>query len=144
MYTAQQRAEILERVVNQIIDGKSLRSICANDSTLPDRVTMLRWMNTDEEFATIIARARDLQAEAIHDDMADICTKMESGELDANTGKAIIWAKQWSAGKLKPKTYGDRIHTEHSGKVELSGMDDEELDRIIRERQQALDKAARD
>jgi hypothetical protein len=109
MYTDEQRAEILERVVNQIIDGKSLRSICANDSTLPDRVTMLRWMNTDKDFATIIARARDLQAEALHDDMADICHKMESGELDANTGKAIIWAKQWSASKLKPRSFGDRL-----------------------------------
>ena len=109
MYTDEQRAEILERVVNQIIDGKSLRSICANDATLPDRVTMLRWMNTDKDFATIIARARDLQAEALHDDMADICHKMESGELDANTGKAIIWAKQWSASKLKPRSFGDRL-----------------------------------
>lgn len=109
MYTDQQRADILERVVNQIIDGKSLRSICATDSTLPDRVTLLRWMNTDKDFASIIARARDLQAEALHDDMADICHKMESGELDANTGKAIIWAKQWSASKLKPRSYGDRL-----------------------------------
>ena len=108
-YSAEQKQTILESVVNQIIDGKSLRSICRDDASIPDRVTLLRWMDQDDDFAAIIARARDLQAEALHDDMADICHKMESGELDANTGKAIIWAKQWSASKLKPKKYGDRL-----------------------------------
>jgi hypothetical protein len=115
MYSDQQRQDILANVVDQMIDGKSVRSICMNDPSMPDRITLLRWMNEDKAFASTIARARELQAEALHDDMADMCRKMESGEIDANTGKAIIWAKQWSAARMNRARYGDKIVQEVTG-----------------------------
>lgn len=115
MYTNQQRQEILAKVVDKMIDGQSVRSICMNDTDMPDRVTLLRWMNEDKEFAATIARARELQAEALHDDMAEMCRKMESGEIDYNTGKAIIWAKQWSASRMNRARYGDKLVQEVTG-----------------------------
>ena len=115
MYTDQQRQEILAKVVDKMIDGQSVRSICMNDTDMPDRVTLLRWMNEDKEFAATIARARELQAEALHDDMAEMCRKMESGEIDYNTGKAIIWAKQWSASRMNRARYGDKLVQEVTG-----------------------------
>lgn len=114
-YSEAQKQEILAKVVDQMIDGKSVRSICMGDENLPDRITLLRWMNEDKEFASTIARARELQAEALHDDMAEMCRKMESGEIDYNTGKAIIWAKQWSAARMNRARYGDKIQQEVTG-----------------------------
>ncbi len=140
-YTAEDRKSILEQVLTRLIDGESMRKICLSDG-MPDRHTLIRWVYDDEEYAPTIARARELQAEGLLDDMSEICAKMESGELDANSGKAIIWAKQWIAGRMN-KRYGDRQHIEHSGAIKHD-MDDDELDRLIRERQQALEKAQRD
>lgn len=115
-YSQDQRQKILSKVVDRMIDGESVRHICMTDDSLPDRVTLLRWMNEDEDFAATIARARELQAEALHDDMAEICRKIESGELDANSGKAIIWAKQWSAARMNRARFGDKQVTELTGK----------------------------
>jgi hypothetical protein len=142
MYSEEDKAIILAKVVDRLIDGESLRQI-ARDEDMPPRITLIRWINSgDNDIDTIIARARDMQAEALHDDMADICHKMEAGELDANTGKAIIWAKQWSAGKLRPKKYGDRIHTEHSGSVSLADMTETDLARRLAELEQIKAQSA--
>jgi hypothetical protein len=35
----------------------------------------------------------------------------------------LIDALKWDAGKRKPKVYGDKMHTEHSGSVTLSHED---------------------
>jgi len=107
-YTEEQRQAIIEQVTTRLVAGESMRKICL-DKDMPDRVTMLRWFNDDSELASIIARARDIQADALMDDMSDICAKMEGGQLDPNAGKAIIWAKQWQASKMRPKKYGDRL-----------------------------------
>jgi hypothetical protein len=128
-YTEQDRSNILESVLTRLINGESMRKICLSDG-MPDRVTLIRWVYDDPEYATTIARARELQAEGLLDDMTDVCDKIESGELDANSGKAIIWAKQWIAGRMNKK-YGEKIQTEHSGEVSLNAMSDDALNARI-------------
>lgn len=100
------KEEILETVCEGLLNGKSLRKICLEDG-MPNKSTILRWLSADDEFATIIARARDLQAEALFDDMTDIVNDMLDQKVESNAAKTAIWAKQWQASKLKPKKYGD-------------------------------------
>ena len=33
-----------------------------------------------------------------------------------------IWTRQWTTGKLRPRKYGDKIQTEHSGSVEVRSV----------------------
>jgi len=106
-YSPEDKAVILEKVFDQLIEGKSLRQIKREDKTMPDLVTILKWFGENEETSNSIARARTLQSEGIFDKIQDITCKMESGELDYNTGKSIIWSLQWQAGKLRPLKYGE-------------------------------------
>lgn len=109
-YSREEKAEIVETICIRLMDGESLRKICSDES-MPDKATVLRWLNDqeDKEFATSIARARDLQADAIDDDIADIVARLLDGKLDPNVAKTAIWAHQWRAGKLRPKRYGDKL-----------------------------------
>ena len=118
LYSEQLADEICDRLIN----GESLRAICS-DAKMPNRSTVLRWMESFEEFATKCAHARTLQADLMDDliiETANACTP-ESAPAD----RVKIAAYQWRASKLAPKKYGDAVKVEHSGgmTVNLAGAD---------------------
>ena len=110
-YSAEQKKKILKDITDRLVGGESLKKICM-DKDMPDKATIFRWMGSDEEFATIIARAREAQADSLFDDMTDLTNRMVDEKLDPQMVRVAIWAKQWQAAKLKPKLYGDKVgHT---------------------------------
>jgi len=106
-YTKKEKDKIVKEICIKLSDGQSLRQIC-NDKKMPHRVTILRWLNEDEDYATDIARARSLQADALDDDIQDVINEIRRGDIDYNAGKAVIWGLQWRAAKLKPEKYGEQ------------------------------------
>lgn len=127
MYSQDDRQEIVDHICERLMDGESLRSICASEG-MPNKATVIRWMNADDEIATTIARARDFQGDVLFDDIQVVTQQILDGQIDAQSAKVVIWAKQWSASKLKPKKYGD--------KTILSGDDEnplkfERVERVI-------------
>jgi len=107
-------AELADHIVDELANGRSLVKICADES-MPNRRTVLRWMEADTAFATRCARAREAGTEIYEDKIestADCCT-----EETAQSAKVKISAYQWIASKLHPKKYGDR------NRVELTGAD---------------------
>lgn len=114
MYPQETRETILE----QIAEGKSLREVCRQDG-MPDKATVLRWMDEDGEFATKYARAREAQADVLFDGMATIEDKVEAGELRPDAARVILDSQRWRAEKLKPKAYGAKVDVNHRGNVGL-------------------------
>lgn len=119
-------AEICDR----LCAGESLRTICRDDH-MPACSTVFRWMAANEVFREQYARAREVQADAIFEDILDIADDgtndwmMRRGEDDAGwvaNGEHIqrsrlrVDARKWMAGKLAPKKYGDKSSVELSGK----------------------------
>ncbi len=104
--------ELADRICDELMGGKSLVTICQADD-MPHRVTVIRWMASNEAFATRCARAREAQADLMDDmilDVAMACTP-ESAPAD----RVRLSALQWRASKLQPKKYGDKITQEHTG-----------------------------
>ena len=108
MKSPEEREQILEVIIEGLLNGKSLTEICQSKA-LPDRATIIRWSNGNDEFAAAIARAREMQADALDDDIADVVADVLSGTVDPQAGRVAIWAHQWRACKMRPKKYGDRI-----------------------------------
>jgi hypothetical protein len=106
-YTKKEKDKIMKEICLKISDGQSLRQIC-RDKKMPHRVTILRWLNEDEEYAADTARARSLQADALDDDIQDVINEIRRGDIDYNAGKAVIWGLQWRAAKLRPEKYGEQ------------------------------------
>lgn len=106
-YTKKEKDKIVKEICIKLSDGQSLRQICSNKN-MPHRVTILRWLNEDEEYAADTARARSLQADALDDDIQDVINEIRRGDIDYNAGKAVIWGLQWRAAKLKPEKYGEQ------------------------------------
>ena len=123
--------EIFDAICDRIADGESLRSICESDG-MPSKTSVMRWLLPDDAQALRdqYARARELQADTLFDDMLDIADDARNdwmerrGEEDAGwvaNGEHIqrsrlrIDSRKWMAGKLKPKVYGDKQAVEMSG-----------------------------
>lgn len=114
--------EVTDRICQRIADGESLRSICS-DKDMPDKSTVLKWLSQSPAFASQYAHARELQADAIFDEVLDIADDGRNDWMEANgkddegwkqNGEAIqrsklrIDARKWMAGKLRPKKYGEK------------------------------------
>jgi hypothetical protein len=104
--------EMKEKMFDLISTGSSINEI-AGKNGFPDASNIYRRMTNDPDFATFIAQAREAQQE--HE--ADYCVQLADSATpeDYNVKKLQIWARQWRAGKLAPKKYGDRVHQEITG-----------------------------
>ena len=111
-------------------EGMSLRQILKADTVgkLPAQSTIYEWLIRHPLFAEQYARAREEQADTLADEIISIAD--EQPEVIAVTDKhgALIehkldgaflqWqknrieARKWTAMKLKPKKYGDRMAVE--------------------------------
>lgn len=76
-------------------------------------------MDANETFAAECAHARELQAEFVHDEMADIEDQVVDGAIPADVARVVLSSKQWRAAKLRPKVYGDKQTTEFEGNLTI-------------------------
>lgn len=113
--------ELFDRICERIADGESLRAICA-DEDMPDKSSVMRWLNEREELQDQYARAREIQADALFDDILDIADNGVNDWIEANAdepekyngdnvqrSRLRIDARKWMAGKLRPKKYGEKL-----------------------------------
>lgn len=96
----------------EISAGRSLRSIC-EDTGMPDRVTVFRWLGRHEEFRNQYARAQEDRTAAMAEDILDIADDEECA--DVQKAKLRIDTRKWLMSKMAPKKYGDKVVNEHSG-----------------------------
>ena len=131
---------IADRICERLAEGASLRAICEADD-MPARSTVFKWLREVDGFSDQYIRAREMQADAIFDDLTEIADDgrndwMEKRDAD---GELIGWrengesarrsalrvdARKWMLSKMLPKKYGDRLDLNHSGAVKVdSGPD---------------------
>ena len=134
--------EIADAICEGIAEGKSLRSMLREDESLPASSTLFRWLAQNKEFSEQYARAREAQADVLFDEVLSIADDGlndtytdEEGRVRTNVdviarSKLRVDARKWMAGKLRPKVYGDKIQTEHSGEMTVrtaTDLKDDEL-----------------
>lgn len=142
--------EVADTICTRIAEGESLRGICKDDD-LPCLSTVFKWLDLVPAFADQYARAREQQAETLAAEIVAIADEVEvrtigggeDGEeirlaLDPTAvarNRLRVDARKWVASKLKPKVYGDRVTTEHTGPnggpVQVADVSSEALDARI-------------
>ena len=108
-------------------EGMSLRKMLKADTqgVLPAQSTIYDWLLRYPEFAEQYTRAREEQADTLADEIIEIADEQpEIVVVTDKTGKVIehkldgaflqwqknrIEARKWTAMKLKPKKYGDKL-----------------------------------
>ena len=100
--------EVAGTICMEIMAGKSLRTICSMEG-MPSTSTVYAWLGQYQEFSDMYARAREVQADVLADEILEIA----DSDLDPNRARVMIDARKWLAGKLRPKKYGDRVELDH-------------------------------
>jgi hypothetical protein len=104
--------DLVNKIVDGIMDGMSVRQICAAED-MPDNRTVQRWIASNAEFAAKCARARELQADNIFEEMQEVADN--GNPDDVQRARLRVSTMQWRAAKLAPKRYGEKIQAEHTG-----------------------------
>ncbi len=126
-YSEEMAAEICER----LSEGESLSKICL-DSHIPVKSVVRGWVLDDYKgFANRYARARELQAEAIADEIEaisddeskDIFDKIDGSipnRVAVERAKLRVDARKWLLAKLHPKRYGEAKTVTHAGEMTVN------------------------
>jgi hypothetical protein len=64
-------AEIAETICDRLVNGESLRAICA-DPPMPPRATVFRWLASRQEFRQLYVLARQCHAEDLAYEILEI------------------------------------------------------------------------
>lgn len=121
--------ETADRICKEISERSvSLRTIC-KDKSLPCTSTIYKWLTNNKSFAEQYARARDMQADLLAEEILEIADNSQGDTLSGeggeyanhewiNRSKLRVDARKWLASKLAPKKYGDKIdHTSGGDKL---------------------------
>ena len=119
------RSRIIEdEICTRLAQGESLTSIC-DDDHMPCRDTIFAWLLNEEidgedRFSDRYARARQLQAEAMADDILAIADDGRNDTYEDKDGNVLtdndviqrsrlrVDTRKFLMAKLLPKKYGDR------------------------------------
>lgn len=130
-YSTEERETILNTIFETIENGKSLRYAL---SKIPlSSSTFFIWIDEDDDKSKQYARATELRAEALLDEMFDIVDEADNdiSEFEITEGvtaekvnheviqrsRLRYDARKWLVSKLNPKKYGDRIQQD----IDLKG-----------------------
>src|SRR6516164_11736168 len=132
--------ELSEEICRQMAEGKGLRAICAQEG-MPDRGTVLKWLNERPEFVGRYAQARealmDWYSEEIlriaFDDSGDLIIdgdRVMSGHHVVQRARLKVDTVKWIMAKLHPGRYGDRPVEEASqGPIQISWIQTDQTDK---------------
>ena len=116
--------QIADIICIRLSEGESLKEIVRSEG-MPDRATVYRWLLEQPVFCDMYTRAREEQADTLADEIIAIADESpEINEIRDKHGDVIdikidsgyvayqkqrIEARKWTAMKLKPKKYGDKL-----------------------------------
>jgi hypothetical protein len=124
---AYDKEKVFNSILSEIEEGASLRSVLRRED-MPSRYTFFEWLHNNEVKTNQYARACELRAEAIFEDILEIADETSGDKKYTDAGEVIdseyvarsrvkIDARKWMLGKMQPKKYGDKIQQEHSGEI---------------------------
>lgn len=126
-WTVERIKEYKEKILFEIaFNGHSLVRICSWED-YPSNVSVYEWLSDDNEFANRYARACEIRADKMADDILTICDSTEDDIIIDSDGNHItnhnviqrdklrVDTRKWLLSKLAPKKYGDKIDVTTGG-----------------------------
>ena len=122
--------ELANDFCSRIALGRSLRSV-VSDKDMPSHQTIYNWLGKLPSFVEQYTRAKTDSADADADRIEEIAEKVLTGSYEPQQARVAIDAYKWTAGKKRPKKYGDKQFVET--KDTTAEVSDEDLTARIKE-----------
>jgi len=121
--------ELGDRICELIAESEiGIKKIIAENDWMPSVATLFMWIRIYDDFEKQYARAKEMQAETLAEQILEISDDSsgdnlitEGGVIEnrefVNRSRLRVDSRKWLASKLLPKKYGDRTAIEHSGEL---------------------------
>jgi hypothetical protein len=125
-YSKERKKEIIDYICEEIEKGRPLRKILKEEE-MPSSSTFFEWIDSCEEKAKQYARATEIRASVIFEDILTIADQNQDDTYINEDGKEVvnndviqrsrlrIDARKWYLSKLNPKKYGDKTDITSGG-----------------------------
>lgn len=131
-YSKKQTDDIFLKICNRIEGGEALRTIL-KEKDMPSSQTFYKWIDSDEQKTKQYARACEMRADIIFDEMIDIADNQESDIITVegkeitnhnviNRARLRIDTRKWILSKMNPKKYGEKIEIESNNTQVIKGI----------------------
>ena len=128
-WTVEKKEIAVKEILLEIMKGRSLTAILKTEErgNLPSKVTFFEWLKEDEELTNQYARATEVRADIIFDDILAIAdentndTSINENGIEVVNNDVIqrsrlrIDARKWVLSKLNPKKFGDKTDITSGG-----------------------------
>ena len=132
----QDKEKVFDEIIERIYNGESIRVIL-KDHGMPSTRTFYNWVDSNPEYVKQYARACEVRADNIFEEILDISDNTsndsivtENGEIPnsewINRSRLKVDARKWVVSKLHPKKYGEKLDIEANVKHEkpiFNGID---------------------
>jgi hypothetical protein len=110
--------ELALEICNRIAEGTPLTKICLSPD-IPSYRTVLLWRAEKPEFLQLYKASREDAADTLADRIIELAELVLTGEVEANKARVAIDALRWTASKLKPKTYSEKVAVRHQTDAQI-------------------------
>lgn len=111
-------AEIIQQLLERLMLGESMRSICSDDA-MPSRRTLARWCDGDDELAAEIIRAREIGFL----DAGDAAVEAAKNAVHPMKGRLAFDAEKWRLERLSQAFAAKPQKTEINARLQIDGTD---------------------
>jgi transposase-like protein len=121
--------ELFDKICEEIAySDKGLVSICKKHNI--NAKSFYDWLKESEDLSNKYARAREMQADYLADQIIEIADESENDTMTNDLGQEMtnheviarsrlrVDARKWKASKLYPKKYADRVDSDLTTKGE--------------------------
>lgn len=129
-YNEKKKNDVFNKIITEIADvGTPLRTILKRKG-MPSSSTFFIWLEEDENLSKRYARAKEVMAEALADEILEIADDgtndymtITKGDMEynvenrevTNRSRLRVDARKWLLAKTLPKKYGDKIDITSDG-----------------------------
>lgn len=118
-YSDKEIEEVFNYVCEELEKGRALRNVLKDDK-MPSTSTFYQWLDSNEEKAKQYARATQVRADILFDEIIDIADDSSGDKKVVENGEVMdseyvarsrirIDTRKWILSKLNPKKYGDKL-----------------------------------
>ncbi len=145
-WTPEKKQDAIADILEHVSSGKSLRSLIDNSSrdVIPTFSTWSQWLSEDSELAKQYARAMEIRADILAEEIIEIADKQDKDVIEVDgieyvqhnivqRSRLQVDARKWAASKMNPKKYGDKIEVDSNNKhsFDTSNLSEEEKERLF-------------
>ena len=117
--------ELLADVISSVENGDSLKKACAKEGIKTQ--TFTHYLRSDKEAAVAYARAIEIRADLMADEIIEIADTA----TDAAKARNQIDARKWVASKHYAKRYGERIDVNVTMQLDINAALEEAQSRLL-------------